>query len=102
MLASAQAQRARGRVERVEEAVAHTDLRAGERVEQRRLAGVGVADQRDRRQRGALALGALHGARALDVLEAPAKGGDAVARQPPVGLDLGLAGAPRPYPAAEA
>ena len=47
--AAAEAQRARRRVERVEEAVAHADLGAGERVEQRRLAGVGVAGERDRR-----------------------------------------------------
>ena len=49
----------RGRVEGVEQPVAHTDLRPRQRVEQRRLAGVGVADEGDRRQRGALALGAL-------------------------------------------
>ncbi len=49
--APAQTQRARGRVERVEQAVANADLRAGKRVQERRLAGVGVADERDRRQR---------------------------------------------------
>ncbi len=102
MLAPAQAQRARGRVERVEQAVAHADLRAGQRVEQRRLAGVGVADERDRRQRGALALGALHGAGALDVLQAALERGDAIAREAAVGLDLRLAGAPRADAAAEA
>ena len=100
--APGEAQRARGRVERVEQAVAHADLGAGERVQQRRLAGVGVADERDRRQRGALALGALHRARALDVLEAPAQRGDAVAREAAVGLDLRLARAPRADAAAEA
>ena len=86
----------------MEQAVAHADLGTGERVEQRRLAGVGVADERDRRQRGALALGALHGARALDVLEAALERGDAVAREAAVGLDLRLAGAPRADSAAEA
>ncbi len=85
----------------MEQAVAHADLGAGERVQQRRLAGVRVADERDRRQRRALALGALHRARALDVLQAPAQRRDAVARQAAVGLDLRLAGAPRADPAAE-
>ena len=98
----AQAQRARGRVERVEEAVAHAHLGARQGVQQRRLAGVGVAHQRDRRQRRALALGALHRARALHVLEAPAQRRDAVARQPAVRLDLRLPRAPRADPAAEA
>ncbi len=90
----AEAQHARGRVERVEQPVAHPDLGARERVQQRRLAGVRVADERDRRQRRALALGALHRARALDVLEPPAQRRDAVAREAAVGLDLRLARAP--------
>ena len=46
--AAVEPQRAGRRVERVEEAVADADLRAGERVEQRRLAGVRVAGERDR------------------------------------------------------
>ena len=99
---AAQLQRARGRVQRVEQAVAHAHLRAGERVQQRRLARVGVADQRDRRQRRALALGALHRARALHVLQAAAQHRDPVARQAAVGLDLGLPRAPRADAAAEA
>ena len=99
--AAAEAQLARGRVERVEQPVADPDLGAGQRVQQRRLAGVRVADERDRRQRRALALGALHGARALDVLEAPAQRGDPVAREAAVGLDLRLPGPPRADPAAE-
>ena len=53
-----QAQRARRRVERVEQAVAHADLGARQRVEQRRLAGVRVAGERDVGQVRALALGA--------------------------------------------
>ena len=52
-----------GRVERVEEAVAHAGVGAGERVQQRGLAGVGVAGQRDGRQMRALALVAHHAAR---------------------------------------
>ncbi len=100
--APAQLQRARRRVERVEQAVAHAHVRARQRVQQRRLAGVRVAHQRDRRQRRALALGALHRARALHVLQAPAQHRDAVARQPSIGLDLRLPRTPRADAAAQA
>src|SRR5207244_2691697 len=41
----------------------------------------------------ALALGAHDGARPADLVELSAQGGDAVAREAAVGLDLGLAGA---------
>ena len=91
VVAPAQPPAARRRVERVEEAVAHADLRARQRVEQRRLAGVGVADERDGRQLRALALGAHRLARALDPLQPAAQRGDAVAREAAVGLDLRLA-----------
>ena len=53
-------------------------------------------DERDRRQVRALALGALDGARALDVLKASPEDRDPVAGEPAVGLDLGLAGTPGP------
>ena len=86
--------RARARIQRVEEAVGDADRRPGERVEQRRLAGVGVADERHLRQVGALALGAHHGARGLDLGQLALQRGDAVAGQAAVGLDLRLAGAP--------
>ena len=56
--AALEPQHPRRRVERVEQAVAHADLAAGERVEQRRLARVRVAGQGDRRQVRPLALGA--------------------------------------------
>ncbi len=69
-------------------------LRAGEGVQQRGLAGVGVARQRDRRQVRALALGAHRAARGLRPLQAPLERGDPVARQAAVGLDLALARAP--------
>ena len=42
---------------------------------------------------GALALGAHHGAAGSHVGELPAQRGDPVAGEPPIGLDLGLAGA---------
>ena len=47
---------ARGRVERLEEAVLDRHLGAGERVQQGRLADVRVARERDGRHLGALAL----------------------------------------------
>ena len=47
VVAPAEPPAARRRVERVEQPVAHADLGARERVEQRRLAGVRVADERD-------------------------------------------------------
>ena len=87
------AQDAGRRVQRVEEAVAHADARAGQRVEERRLAGVRVAGQRDLRQVRAVALGPHRRPRALDALEPPAQRRDPVARQAAVGLDLRLAGA---------
>jgi hypothetical protein len=78
-------------IQRVEEPVADADLRAGQRVQQRRLARVRVAGEGHRRQVRALALGTLDGAVGAHVIQSPAQGGDAVARQPAVGLDLGLA-----------
>src|SRR3954449_3505191 len=84
-----------GGVQGWEQAVAHADVRAGQRVEQRRLARVGVAGQRDRGQMCPLALGALGGAGGLDLLEAALEDRDAVARQAAVGLDLRLARAAR-------
>ena len=52
------------------------DLGAGERVEQRRLAGVGVAGEGDTGQRGALAPGTHHAAVALE----PRRAGGAARR----------------------
>ena len=76
--------------------------RPGERVEQRRLARVRVAGERDLRQVRALALGAHHRARGLDVAQLAPQRRDAVAREAAVGLDLGLAGAAGADAAAEA
>ena len=83
-----------GRVERVEEPLPHPDLGARERVQQRRLARVRVAGQRDRRQRGALAPRAHRRPVVLGALQAPPQRGDPVAGEAAVDLDLGLAGAP--------
>jgi hypothetical protein len=76
----------------VEEPVADPDLRAGERVEQRRLARVGVTGERDRRQVRAFALGALDRAGRAHAVELAPQRRDAVTGEPAVGLDLRLAG----------
>ena len=80
-----------GRVQRVEQAVPNSDLGAGQRVQQRRLPGVGVARECDPRQVGALAFGPHHRPVRADVDELALQCGDPVAREPAVGLDLGLA-----------
>ena len=99
---AAQPQRADRRVERVKQTVADAYLGVGQRVQKRRLAGVGVSHQRDLRQCCTLALRALGGARAAHAVQAPAQGGDAIARQAAVGLDLRLPRAARADASAEA
>ena len=81
------------RVERREQAVFGEHVGLGQRVEERRLAGIRVADQRDDRMAGALAVLALQAPARDDRLELALDLGDAVADHPPVGLDLRLAGA---------
>ena len=62
-------------------------------IEQRRLAGVGVADQRHRRQARLAAAGAVDGARAAHAFEVALDAHDALADQAAVDLDLRFAGA---------
>ena len=78
-----------------------TALIAGERVEERRLAGVGVADEGDRRD-GALltALAQLRPPPANDV-DFLRQHADALTNAPPIGLELGFAGTSRPDAAAQ-
>ena len=92
---------ARGRVERLEEAILDGDVRVGQRVEQRRLARVRVAGERDRRDRRALALLAPRAALARDLGEAALEDRDPAPREPAVGLELRLARAARPHAGAE-
>jgi len=84
---------AQGRIERGEQLVGRVDTRAGDLVEQRGLAGVGVTDQRRRRHSvalartlGGVALGFDFFQTLLELLHAPGE-------QAAVEFELGLAGA---------
>src|SRR5712691_2106606 len=65
-------------------------MRVGEGVQERRLACVRVPGEGDRRLLGLVPACAHQAARALRALDAASQGGDAVARQTPVALDLRL------------
>src|SRR5205085_130635 len=93
---------ARLRIERLEEAVVDGGVGTGERVEERRLADVRVPGERDRRRLGAAARLAARVALLAERREPAAEDRDAPAGDPPVGLELRLAGAARPDAAAEA
>ena len=81
-----------GRVEGREQRVLDEHPGVGEPVEQRGLAGVGVARDRDAGDVVARALLAHRLAGALEVLELAAQLGDLGVDAAPVGLDLGLTG----------
>src|SRR5882757_9109688 len=82
---------ARRRVERREQLIGRIGLGVHQRVEQRRLAGIGVADQRDAEGLVALARAALRAALLLDALELLLHALDALADHAAVELDLRLA-----------
>jgi hypothetical protein len=87
-------------IQRHEERVRRGRVTAGQGVEQRRLAGVRVADERDGRHGGLVtALAQLRPAPAdrVDFLREDA---DAVADAPAIGFQFGLAGTERADPAA--
>ncbi len=92
----------RGRVERLEQAVLDRDVGPGERVQQRRLADVRVAGERDGRRLGTRSLLAARLALAAQHSEPPLEQRDAAAREPAVGLELRLARAAGADAAAEA
>ena len=73
---------------------------AGQPVEEGGLAGVGVADERDHRHSGTPARAAVDLAPALHGVELPADPLDALADEPPIRLELGLARPPQPDAAA--
>src|ERR1700751_1224221 len=88
-----QVKRAQGRIERGEQHVRGLNLGAGQPVEQRRFAGVGVADKRHDTIRYPLAAGAMQPPCRLNLLELLLEPRDAIANQAAVRLDLRLAGA---------
>src|SRR5262249_18106474 len=86
-----QVEPARGRVERREQPVLGERPGAGQRVEQRRLPGVGVAHERNGERPTALPRAALHLAAALELAELVLEHLDARGDEAPVDLELGLA-----------
>ncbi len=94
-------ERPRRRVERLEEPVVDGCVGAGERVQERRLADVRVAGERDRRAGRAQALLAPRGALPLQRPQAPLEERDSRAGEAAVCLELRFARAARPHPAAE-
>ena len=84
----AQVELARGGVQRGEQLVGGIGARLDQRVEQRGLARVGVADQRDVEGPSPFALAALRVPLLLDLLQPLARALDRVADHPPVQLDL--------------
>ena len=94
-------ERARRGVEGVEEPLAHADVRARKRVQQRGFARVRVARERHRGQPGAPRSRRIV-VRVTCVPQPALEGCDATAREPAIGLDLRLARAPRADSAVEA
>ena len=95
-------ERARGRVERLEEPVLDGHVRAGERVQERRLADVRVAGERDCGGLRAAPRLAARVALAAELAEAPLEDRDPAPRQPAVRLELRLARSARADAAAQA
>ena len=79
-------------IEGGEEAVLDEHVGVGDPVQQRRLAGVGVPDERDGRDRAATATLALRGAVLGQAVEIALEPRDAREDPPAVDLELGLAG----------
>ncbi len=80
------------RVEGLEEAISDGHVRAGQSVQERRLAGVGIAGERDERHRAAQAPRPLRAARARHALDTRLQDLDAAAHDPAVDLELRLSG----------
>ena len=85
-----------GRIERGEQLVRHIGRGAGERIEQRRLAGIGIADQSDGRDRNLAPHVAAGLALPGEFLEPRAQRADALRNEASVGFQLRLARAPQP------
>jgi succinyl-diaminopimelate desuccinylase len=93
---------ARGRVEGLEKTVVDGGVRAGERVQEGRLADVRIAGERDRGSRCAQPLLATGRPLTLQPTEAPLEERDTRARDTAVGLQLCLARPSGPHSAPEA
>ena len=92
LAAMRQRERAQGRIEGCKQHVGGLHVGARQAVEQRRLAGIGVADQRDHAIRHALATGAMQASRRLHLLQLALELGDALLDQAAVRFDLRFAG----------
>ncbi len=91
--ASVEVESARGRIEGLEETILDGHLCTGERVHHRRFADIGVPRERDGRRFGAATLLAADFALLAELLQAPSQERDPAPREPPIGLELRLAGA---------
>ena len=92
---------AQQRIERDEQRVRDERFLPRQAVEERRLAGVGVADQRDGRQQAFAAAVAQLRAAGLDVGDLLADDAEPVADVPAIDFELGFTGAPGADAAAE-
>ena len=92
---------ARGRIERHEQLIGRRELKPASAVQQGRLAGVRVADERDDGHAGSAAALALQTPMHLHAVELPANLHHLSPDDAPVGLELGLARSPCADAAAE-
>src|SRR5690606_37004493 len=91
---------AHGWIERSEQLVLDERTGGGQAVHQRRLAGVGIADESDDRIRHAGTPAAMQSAGLLDLAQAALERSDAFAHSAPVDLELSFARAASADPAA--
>src|SRR5947209_11084183 len=86
-----QLQRPQRWIERRKQQVLGANIGFGQRIEQRRLAGIGIADESDRRERHVAPRFAMQSARALYLFELALDPRHPLLDETPVGFDLRLA-----------